>query len=141
VIEGVDIPPELIERVAVHVGDRYIPLVAVLLSRSISYVAKRVLLNDCKEMVMRCNNPLTALLIGQHITRSAFFFQDCSVVLDGKSCESQCENGPLSRMTLVHFTTLSCNLDPALSTKIGSKYQSVILVRLLTVMLFRKRYF
>jgi hypothetical protein len=40
-----------------------------LLSRCVPYVAKRILLNDCKEMVMRCNNPLTALMIGHHISR------------------------------------------------------------------------
>lgn len=69
ILEGIDISPELIEKISVYVGDKYIPLVAVLLSRCISYVAKRVLLNDCKEMVLRCNNPLTAMLIGHHISR------------------------------------------------------------------------
>jgi hypothetical protein len=73
ILDGVSISPALIESTSVHIGDKYIPLVAVLLSRCVPYVAKRILLNDCKEMVMRCNNPLTALLIGHHISRSVNF--------------------------------------------------------------------
>lgn len=72
ILDGAVITPELIEQTSVHIGDKYIPLVAVLLSKCIPYVAKRVILNDCKEMVMRCNNPLTALMIGHHITRLDF---------------------------------------------------------------------
>ena len=69
ILEGVVISPELVEHVSVHIGDKYIPLVAILLSNCVPYVAKRILLNDCQEMVMRCNNPLTALMIGHHISR------------------------------------------------------------------------
>ena len=70
ILDGVVITPELIERTSVHLGDKYIPLVAILLSKCVPFVAKRILLNDCKEIVMRCNNPLTALMIGHHISRS-----------------------------------------------------------------------
>lgn len=69
ILEGIEISPELIEQTCVHIGDKYIPLVVILLSRCVPFIAKRILLNDCKELVLKCNNPLTAMMIGHHISR------------------------------------------------------------------------
>jgi hypothetical protein len=117
ILDGVLISPELIENTSVHIGDKYIPLVAVLLSRCVPYLAKRILLNDCKEMVMRCNNPLTALLIGHHISRSIFSLSVSHLSLslspltllslthlsDGNDFESLEENGTHSLMIRVRL--------------------------------------
>jgi hypothetical protein len=69
ILDGVVVTPEHVEKLSVAMGDRFLPLVSLLLSRCASYVAKRILLGDLKEQVLLCNNPLMCLLLGTHVAR------------------------------------------------------------------------
>lgn len=69
ILDGIVVTPEHIEKLSIAMGDRFVPLVALLLSRCASYVAKRILQGDIKEHVLMCNNPLMCLLLGTHVTR------------------------------------------------------------------------
>lgn len=69
ILDGAVVTPEHVEKISMAMGDRFVPLVALLLSRCTSYIAKRILLGDIKDQVLLCNNPLMCVLIGTHVTR------------------------------------------------------------------------
>lgn len=53
VLSQQEVLPEHIERFCVGLGDKFVPLVALLLARCTPYIAKRVLLGDLKDEVNR----------------------------------------------------------------------------------------
>ena len=114
VLSQQEVLPEHIERFSVGLGDKYVPLVALLLARCTPYMAKRILLGDLKDQIMRCNSPLIALLIGTHVTR-------------------------WSDVQLTIREVKSATDDQVLAPKAGSGFQTVFILRSLALVLLKQR--
>ncbi|RYH15345.1 hypothetical protein EON65_31850, partial [archaeon] len=52
-----------------HIGDHYIPIFTLLLLGSVQYLARRVIKRDQNEIINSCSNPISAFLLGSHLTR------------------------------------------------------------------------
>ena len=114
VLDKKEIQPELIERFSVGLGDKYVPLVSMLLAKCTQYMAKRILVGDLKDQIMKCNSPLMALLIGTHITR-------------------------WDNLQLTTREVKSVTEDVTLSRKAGSTFQFTFIIRTLTLVLLKQR--
>lgn len=106
------------------------PLVCLMLARCTPYVAKRILVGDIdahvrqltlsiltitRKQIMRCNNPLVAVLIGTHVDR-------------------------WSKMNITRREVKSATSDVELQTFVGSSYQSMIMWRLIVAMVLKERF-
>ena len=114
VLTNEEILPEHVERFSIGLGDNYVPLVAMMLHKCTPYIAKRIILGDLKDQVMRCNSPLMALLIGTHVSR-------------------------WSSLQLTTREVKSLTDDKILEKKSGSSFQMVFIVRCLALVLLKQR--
>eukprot|EP01041_Mallomonas_annulata_P000689 gene689-1318_t len=103
-----------VAQMAAHFGDKYVCLLAVLLGFAPAYCAERVLRCDINQQIMVTPSPLAAVLLTSHIAR-------------------------WSRRELTLREVAALARDDALSNATGSKFQTNVMWRAITLRLIQQR--
>ncbi len=69
VSEGAVIESKHVKQVAAHIGDQYLPMFALLLTGSTSFMAERIARKDSNTVLNAIQNPINAFLCGSQIDR------------------------------------------------------------------------